>query len=123
MTGLMVEQLRKSFETPDEVRTLPKARIEVVHLQGHTAMRAHFEPGWHWAEHIRPAVGTDQCEASHVGYVVSGRLATRFPDGREVISRAGDFVSFPAGHDGWVVGDEPVVFVDFVGGEGYGKRE
>ena len=33
---------------------------------------------------------------------------------------AGDAVSIPPGHDAWVVGEEPVVAVDFGGMETYG---
>lgn len=58
----------------------------------------------------------------HVGYVISGQLATRMNDGTEIIFRPGDFAVIPAGHDGWVVGNEPAVFIDFEGGEQYGKR-
>ena len=32
---------------------------------------------------------------------------------------AGDFFAVPAGHDSWVVGDEPYVSLHIVGGEGY----
>ena len=36
----MAEAVAKKFETPDEVRTPPKTRVEVVTLGGATAMRA-----------------------------------------------------------------------------------
>ena len=36
-------------------------------------------------------------------------------DGTQMTSKAGDFVSIPPGHDGWVVGNEPAVFLDFQG--------
>lgn len=29
----------------------------------------------------------------------------------------------PPGHDGWVVGDEPVVYVEFAGADEYAKAE
>jgi hypothetical protein len=34
----------------------------------------------------------------------------------------GDFVSIPAGHDGWVIGDETVVMIDWQGMAGYAKK-
>jgi hypothetical protein len=43
-------------------------------------------------------------------------------DGTETIFHAGDFGVIPSGHDGWVVGDEPAVIIDFEGGERYGTR-
>jgi uncharacterized cupin superfamily protein len=36
-------------------------------------------------------------------------------DGTEKDFKAGDVSFLKAGHDGWVVGDEPVVVVDFQG--------
>jgi quercetin dioxygenase-like cupin family protein len=36
-------------------------------------------------------------------------------DGKEFECHAGDVCSIPAGHDAWVVGNEPVVTVDFQG--------
>ncbi len=113
---------KRSLNQPDEIRSLPKARIEVVRAGGHTLMRVRFEPGWRWSEHIKPTVGTESCEVPHVGYLLSGQLATRMNDGTELIFRAGDFAVIPPGHDGWVVGDEPAEFLDFQGGERYGKQ-
>ena len=64
----------KSHSSPDEVRTPNKTRVEVVRLPGYTLGRLNFEPGWKWSECIKPVVGTDSCQVSHVGYAVSGRL-------------------------------------------------
>ena len=42
-------------------------------------------------------------------------------DGTEFIAGPGDLTSLPRGHDAWVVGDEPVVTVDFYGASTYAK--
>jgi quercetin dioxygenase-like cupin family protein len=120
MATVTTELLKKSFEHPDEVRELPKARVEVIKLGGYSAMRVRFEPGWRWSEHMKPAVGTESCEVRHVVYVISGQLATRMNDGSETIFHAGDFAVIPPGHDGWVVGGQPAEIIDFEGGERYG---
>jgi len=122
MVTLTVGLQKKSLDQPDEVRSLPKTRVEVVTIGEHTLMRVRFEPGWRWSEHVKPTVGTESCEVPHVGYVISGRLATRMNDGTQLEFAPGDFVVIPPGHDGWVVGDEPAIFLDFVGGERYGIR-
>jgi len=54
-------------------------------------------------------------------YQVSGRLGIRMDDGTEFISGPGDVLSIPSGHDGWVVGDEPAVVIDFHGASTYAK--
>ncbi|WP_205781484.1 hypothetical protein [Planctomonas deserti] len=36
-------------------------------------------------------------------------------DGQELEAEAGTITSLPAGHDAWVLGDEPVVAIDWQG--------
>jgi hypothetical protein len=52
---------------------------------------------------------------------VSGKLAIRMDDGTEMVAGPGDITSLPSGHDAWVVGDEPVVVVDWYGASRYAK--
>ena len=46
-------------------------------------------------------------------YHLSGRLHVQMADGTELEAGPGDVTSLPQGHDAWVVGDEPVVVVDW----------
>ena len=82
---------------------------------------ATFQPGWKWSDHVKPIVGTASCQAAHVGYVLSGRQRILMDDGSEVDISAGDVVSIPSGHDGWTIGDEPCVVLDFAGMANYAK--
>ena len=102
----------RSFEEPDEVRTPPLGRIEIVNLVSHTLGRATFQPGWRWSEHVKPIAGTESCQFTHVGTAISGRLHVRLNDGSELEINPGDAYTIPPGHDGWVVGDEPFVGVE-----------
>jgi hypothetical protein len=43
-------------------------------------------------------------------------------DSTEKECRTGDVSLLPPGHDAWVVGDEPVVLVDFQGMVDYAKK-
>jgi class 3 adenylate cyclase len=110
-----VQLRRKRFNSPDEVRTVEKGRIELVELGELTVGRAIFEPGWRWSEHVKPIVETDSCQVHHIGYVVSGRLQVEMTDGATIELAAGDTFEIPPGHDAWVVGDEPWVSVDYAG--------
>jgi quercetin dioxygenase-like cupin family protein len=106
----------RSLNEPDECRpTADKGRIEIVSLGEASVGRATFEPGWRWSEHVKPLAGTEQCEVTHIGYVVSGRQLVRMSDGTEVELQPGDAFVIGAGHDAWVVGDEPCVTLDFNG--------
>jgi len=111
----------KSFRAPDETRTFPNGAAEIISIAGAEVGRMTFQPGWRWAEHVKPIAGTDSCEAPHFQYHVSGRLAIRMDDGTEIVAAPGDVTSLPSGHDAWVLGDEPVVVVDFYGASNYAK--
>jgi len=112
----------KSFNKPDEVRTPPKTKIEVVKVGDSTVMRATFEPGWKWSECIKPIAGTDSCQAPHINYVISGRMKVVMDDGTEMEMGPGDAADIPPGHDAWVIGNEPCVAIDFAAGKVYAKK-
>jgi mannose-6-phosphate isomerase-like protein (cupin superfamily) len=111
-TALM---LAKSLDRADETRSMPHGRVDLVTLAGTTIGRATFEPGWRWSTHVKPLAGTDLCELTHVGYLVSGRQAVRMADGTQIELGPGDAFVVGAGHDAWVIGDEPCVSIDFSG--------
>ena len=103
----------KSMDSPDETRTPDKTTVNVVHLGDATVARLTVQPGWRWSECIKPVVGTESCQAAHLGYVVSGRMHVASTDGTEADLGAGDTYSIAPGHDAWVLGDEPVVALEF----------
>jgi quercetin dioxygenase-like cupin family protein len=105
----------KSTNTPDETRTFEKGKIELVKVGETTIARAVFQPGWRWSTHVKPIVKTKSCEARHLWHQVSGTLHVRMDDGTERDIKAGDVALIPPGHDGWVVGNEPVVAFDSQG--------
>ena len=112
----------KSLNAPDEARTFDKGKIEIISIEGRTVGRATFQPGWKWSESVKPLVNTRSCEAPHFQYHVSGTLRIKSDDGTEKDCKAGDVSMLGAGHDAWVVGNEPVVIVDFQGMVDYAKK-
>lgn len=111
----------KSHNNPDEVRAPDKTRVEVVRLPGYTLGRLNFEPGWKWSECIKPVVGTDSCQVSHVGYAVSGRLTVRLNDGTQKTFEPGTSYTIPPGHDAWVEGPERFVCIEVMSAEQFAK--
>ena len=118
----MQQTAHESFETPAEVREFPHGRAEILRVGDAEIGRLIFEPGWRWSNDVKPVAGTDSCEAPHFQYHVAGRLGIRMDDGTEFIAEPGAVTSLPKGHDAWVVGDEPVVVVDWFGASNYGKN-
>ena len=107
----------KSHDAPDERRTPPKTRVDIVRLGGFTIGRFTFEPGWRWDECIKPAVGTDTCQNSHVGTALSGAITIQLADGSEQTIKAGDSYTIPPGHNAWVGGSEPFVATEVMSAE------
>ncbi len=112
----------KSLNKPDEVRAFPKGKVELVKIGGTMIGRAILEPGWRWSTSVQPLAKTKSCEASHFQYHLSGTLKVLMDDGTELECKAGDVSLLPIGHDAWVVGNEPVVVVDFQGMVDYAKK-
>jgi class 3 adenylate cyclase len=111
----VADVLRKSLDEPDDVIAFPGLHIDVVHLGDLTVGRLTNEPGWRWSKDVKPTVGGEWCQVRHVGFVVSGRLGIDFPDGSSVIFNPGDVFDVPPGHDGYTVGDEPIVQIEWTG--------
>jgi hypothetical protein len=103
----------KNLDRPDETRTPDKTSVNVVRLGDATVARLTVQPGWSWAECIRPVVGGESCQAAHLGYVVSGRLHVTADDGAEGDLNPGDGYRLTPGHNAQVVGDEPFVALEF----------
>ena len=111
----------KSHDTPDEVRSPDKTREEIVNVGGFSLGRFTFQPGWRWSECVKPVVGTDSCQVSHVGYVVSGSIVVEMTDGSRKTLAPGMSYTIPPGHDAWVEGDEPFVSIEVMSAEQYAK--
>lgn len=111
----------KKFGTPDEVRTFEKGKIELLNIGDGVVGLLTLEPGWQWSKHVKPIAGTQWCEAPHFQYLISGRLHVVMSDGTEFDLEKGSVSWLPSGHDAWVVGDEPVVGVDWSGAINYAK--
>jgi class 3 adenylate cyclase len=113
--GEMIDRGMKSFAAPDQTIELPLLRAQIVELGDFTVGYVVHQPGWSWSEHVRPSVGGEWCQARHVGVVLSGRTGTRLEGGMTYEFGAHDLFDIPPGHDGWVIGDEPAVVLEWAG--------
>jgi quercetin dioxygenase-like cupin family protein len=121
MTTTAAKTENKTFAEPDETRTFERGQVDLVDIAGTQIGRLTLQPGWRWSEHVKPIAGTDLCLAPHFQYQVQGTLLIRMSDGTEIETHAGNVTAVPEGHDAWVVGDEPVVLVDWWGASNYAK--
>jgi class 3 adenylate cyclase len=111
----------KRFDEPDELVTLPLVTVQVALLgELHVARLVH-QPGWSWAEHVKPVVGTLSCQHHHQGVVLEGEVEVETDTGARRILRAGEAFEIPPGHDARVIGDRPFVTIEFGGVHGWAK--
>ena len=113
---------KKSLNSPEETRNFEKGKVEMIKISDIPVGRATFQPGWKWSTCVKPIAKTDSCQSAHFGYQISGTLTTVMDDGTRIVSKAGDVLNLPPGHDAWVDGNEPVVVVDFQGMADYAKK-
>jgi len=111
-----------NLNKPEETRTFEKGKLDLVNIGGSTIGRGKFEPGWKLSKHVKPIAKTKSCEASHFQYHVSGILHIVMDDGTDKDVGPGEISYLPAGHDAWVVGNDPVIVVDFQGMLDYARQ-
>ncbi len=105
---------KRVFTEPDETRPAGRGRGEIVKLADTSFARITLEPGWRWSDDVKPITKTHSCQATHTGVVLSGRIHLVMDDGSEMEFAEGEAYHIPAGHDAWVVGEEPYVGLDVV---------
>ena len=109
----------KRFSKPDQEFTqFNNAHMVHVNVGGQRVIKITLKPGWKWSNDIKPVVGTDSCQAKHVGVIVEGTITCQHNDGSEITYSAGDAYAIVLGHDAWVEGDSKAVAYEFHGAWG-----
>jgi len=96
-----------------ERRTIGHVQLEVGRAGQARVKRMIYPAGFRWSVDMKPVVGTDLCMHAHVGFLARGEIHIEYADGCIVEHRAPQIVAIDPGHDGWVVGSEPVVLIEF----------
>ena len=96
-----------------ESREIGGVQIDVVRAGASRVKRVIYQPGFRWSTNMKAIVGTPLCMHAHVGFLVRGQIHIEYGDGCKLEFAAPQAVVIEPGHDGWVVGDEPVVLVEF----------
>ena len=109
---------KRPLSDPDKHVVKGGAEIDVVQLGDLRVKRTAIPAGWRYSE----TMGAPRCYDTHVGYMLAGQLVVELSDGTRLELSAGDAFMIPAGHDAAVIGDEPVVMVQFDEGESAARR-
>jgi hypothetical protein len=96
-----------------ERREVGHVVLDVMRAGDARVKRLIYPVGFRWSVDMKPLVGTDLCMHAHVGFLARGAMHVEYADGCVVEHWAPQFVAIEPGHDGWVVGREPVVLIEF----------
>ncbi len=110
----------RPFAEPDEIRTFPHGHGAIVKLEESAVGRAVYEPGWRWTTSMQEIAGTATCQLHHLGYSISGLMHVVTDEGHELDIVPESIYEIPAGHDAWVVGDEPWVTLEWTSARSFG---
>jgi hypothetical protein len=94
-------------------RYIGHVRLDVGRAGAARVKRMIYPPGFRWSKDMKPVTGTDLCMHAHVGFLVHGEIHIEYPDGCVIEHKAPHVIAIEPGHDGWVVGKEPVVMIEF----------
>lgn len=110
---------KKSLDLPDERLSVEGVAADVVQVGDAAISRNVFQPGAHCALGGRRLSGNQRadrsCQAHHTGVLLEGELHVEMDDGSVLDIRPNDVFDIPPGHDGWVVGDVPMVGINWSG--------
>lgn len=94
-------------------REVGGVQVDVVRTGNSRVKRVVYPVGFRWSKNLKPVIGTELCEHAHVGFLAAGHLAIQYADGATEEYVAPQVVAIAPGHDGWVVGEEPAVLIEF----------
>jgi hypothetical protein len=94
-------------------RKVGKVQLDVGPAGAARVKRMIYPVGFRWSVDMKPVVGTDLCMHAHVGFLARGRFHVEYADGCTIECKAPQIVAIDPGHDGWVVGNEPAVLIEF----------
>jgi class 3 adenylate cyclase len=117
MSGIVA----KRFDDADERVSFDHGYIDLVKTSSLALGWEVLEPGWRWSTHVKPIVGTERCEFRHISIILEGRAGFESRDGERVEVGPGTVLDIAPGHDSWVIGNSPAVFIDVHGVLGWAK--
>ena len=97
----------------DEHKDVGGVQVDIARAGNVRVKRMIYAPGFNFADNLSGPMASKLCMHAHVGFMAKGQINVRFADGCVVEYKAPQFVAVEPGHEGWVVGDEPAVLIEF----------
>ncbi len=118
----MADHVPKNLRVPDETVRLPGVEEDIVFVGDDLVARVVQYPGWRWSTDMRAIAGGQWCDSHHVGVTLSGRQGVLLRDGTILEYGPDDVYDIPPGHDGYTIGDEPAVMIEWSGARTWAGR-
>ena len=96
-----------------EHREVGGVQLDVARAGDCRVKRVIYQPGFRWSSNMKAVVGTELCQHANVGFLARGQIHIQYADGCVLKFTAPQAVAIEPGHDGWVVGTEPAVMIEF----------
>jgi hypothetical protein len=109
-----------NLSDPDETVRFPGYTEYIVEIGDVTVARVVQEPGWLYSRNMATVEEGRWCEAHHIGVTVSGRHGAVLRDGSRLEFGPDDVYDIPPGHDGFTIGDEAAVMIEWSGPRTFG---
>jgi hypothetical protein len=94
-------------------REIGGVQLDAVRAGAGRVKRMIYPRGFRWSKNMKSIVGTDLCQHAHVGFLARGQIHIQYADGCVKEFAAPAAIVIEPGHDGWVVGEEPAVVIEF----------
>lgn len=94
-------------------RKVGNVEMDIVPVGNCRVKRVIYPTGFRWSKDMKPQVGSAYCMHAHVGFLAAGEIHMEFADGCVQEYKAPQVLAIEPGHDGWVVGSEPAVVIEF----------
>jgi class 3 adenylate cyclase len=118
----MPDRVPKNLRVPDESVRLPGVEEDIVFVGEDVVARVVQYPGWRWSTDMRAIAGGQWCDSHHIGVTLSGRQGVELRDGTILEYGPDDVYDIPPGHDGYTIGDEPCVMIEWSGARTWAGR-
>jgi hypothetical protein len=94
-------------------REVGGVQLDIVRTGAGRVKRVVYPPGFRWSTHMKGVSGTNLCMHAHVGFLARGQVGVEYGDGCKLTFTAPQVMVVEPGHEGWVIGDEAAVVIEF----------
>ena len=94
-------------------RTVGGVDVDVMLAGTGRVKRVIYPPKFRWSKDMKPVMGGDLCQHAHVGFLAHGQIHIEYADGCKLEFTAPQVVAIEPGHDGWVMGNDPAIMIEF----------